>query len=69
MSTIAVSSPSRKRVPNGVNSSRPIALRLTPAELAHVKAWAEREQRSMASVCRLAVLRELGLKHDDKVTS
>lgn len=61
--------PSRKRVPNGVNSSRPIALRLTPFELEHVKKRAEREQRSMASVCRLAVLRELGLNDNEKVTS
>ena len=68
MSTFAASS-SRKRVPNGVNSSRPIALRLTPVELEHVKARAERERRSMASVCRLAVLRELGLNDNDKVAS
>jgi hypothetical protein len=60
MTRSAVSS-IRKRVPNGVNSSRPIALRLTPAELERVKERAEREQRSMASVCRLAVLRELGM--------
>lgn len=60
MTRSAVSS-TRKRVPNGVNSSRPIALRLTPAELERVKAWAEREHRSMASVCRLAVLRELDM--------
>ena len=58
----SVDAPPRvRRVPNGVNSSRPIALRLTPAELLRVKEKAEREQRSMASVCRLAVLRELGL--------
>lgn len=69
MAQSAAASPRVKRVPNGVNSSRPIALRLTPAELERVKERAEREQRSMASVCRLAVLRELGLKHDDKVTS
>jgi hypothetical protein len=60
MTRSAVSSP-RKRVPNGVNSSRPIALRLTPAELERVKERAEREHRFMASVCRLAVLRELGM--------
>ena len=60
MTRSAVSS-TRKRVPNGVNSSRPIALRLTPAELERVKERAEREHRSMASVCRLAVLRELGM--------
>lgn len=53
--------PPRQRVPNGDNSSRPIALRLTPAELERVKEVAERERRSMASVCRLAVLRALGL--------
>lgn len=69
MSTSVVSSPPRKRVPNGVNSSRPIALRLTPFELEHVKKRAEREQRSMASVCRLAVLRDLGLNDDAQVTS
>lgn len=55
------SPPPRKRVPNGVNSARPIALRLTTAELQRVKEQADREQRSMASVCRMAVLRELGM--------
>lgn len=54
-------SSTRKRVPNGVNSARPIALRLTTAELERVKERAERKQRSMASVCRRAVLRELGM--------
>lgn len=57
----------RKRVPNGVNSARPIALRLTDAELERVKERADREQRSMASVCRMAVLRELGM--NDKGTA
>jgi hypothetical protein len=66
MSTVTVS-PQRRRVPNGVNSSRPIALRLTPAELERVKERAERERRSMASVCRLAVLRDLGLGDDKEV--
>jgi flagellar biosynthesis/type III secretory pathway protein FliH len=51
----------RKRVPNGVVSARPIALRLQPHELERVKEKADKEQRSMASVCRLAVLRDLGL--------
>lgn len=55
------SAPPRKRVPNGVNSARPIALRLTTAELERVKEWADREHRSMASLCRLAVLRELDM--------
>jgi len=53
-------------VPNGVNSARPIALRLTDAELERVKERADRGQRSMASVCRMAVLRELGM-HDQGV--
>lgn len=51
----------RRRVPNGVIRARPIALRLHPDELERVKEKADREQRSMASVCRLAVLRELGM--------
>ena len=67
MTQSAVSS-TRKRVPNGVNSSRPIALRLTPAELERVKERAEREHRSMASVCRLAVLRELGMNDNGAAT-
>lgn len=62
------SAPPRKRVPNGVNSSRPIALRLTPAELQRVKERAEREHRSMASVCRLAVLRELDMNDKEAAT-
>jgi len=55
------SAPPRKRVPNGVNSARPIALRLTTAELERVKQWADREHCSMASLCRMAVLRELDM--------
>lgn len=49
----------RKRVPNGVESARPIALRLKHSELELVKKVAQEENRSMASVCRLAVLRGL----------
>ncbi|MBU7573981.1 MAG: hypothetical protein KAF64_11550 [Hydrogenophaga sp.] len=56
----------RKRVPNGAISERPIALRLLPDELERAKEKADREQRSMASVCRLAVLRDLGLMKKDK---
>lgn len=48
-----------RRVPDGAVSNKPIALRLLPAELAKVKQMAEREQRSMASVARLALLRGL----------
>lgn len=62
------SHPPRKRVPNGVNSARPIALRLTTAELERVKERADREQRSMASVCRMAVLRELGMNDNGAAT-
>ncbi|WP_439587683.1 hypothetical protein [Hydrogenophaga sp.] len=59
MSTSTANQP-RKRVPNGVDSARPIALRLKPSELELVKQRAQKEHRSMASVCRLAVLRGLG---------
>jgi hypothetical protein len=48
-----------RRVPNGAVSDKPIAVRLHPEELARVIARAEREQRSMASVMRLAALRGL----------
>lgn len=61
MPSSAAPSPRVQRVPNGVDRARPIALRLMPAELERVKEKAAREQRSMASVCRLAVLRDLGL--------
>lgn len=57
----------RKRAPTGTVSARPIALRLLPDELARVKKVADREQRSMASVCRLAVLR--GLEFYEKSAS
>lgn len=50
--------PSR-RAPNGAVSNKPIALRLLPAELDKVKQVAAREQRSLASVARLALLRGL----------
>lgn len=54
------SRPSRiLRTPDGVVSAKPIALRLQAAELAQIKEIASREQRSMASVCRLAILRGL----------
>ena len=48
-----------QRVPTGTVSNKPIALRLMPEELQQIKAIARREQRSMASVCRLAMLRGL----------
>ena len=46
----------RRVLPSAVNH-KPIALRLLPEELEKVKEVALREQRSMASVCRLAFLR------------
>lgn len=57
-STKTAHKPSR-RVPNGAVSDKPIAVRLLPEELKRVKARAKREQRSMASVLRLAALRGL----------
>ena len=50
--------PSR-RAPNGVVSNKPIPIRLMPAERAAVERLAVLEQRSLASVCRLALLRGL----------
>ena len=51
--------PRIRRVPTGTVSEKPIALRLMPDELQLIKEIAQREQRSMASVCRLAMLRGL----------
>ena len=48
-----------RRVPNGAVSDKPIAVRLHPDELERFKSRAAREQRSMASVVRLAALRGL----------
>lgn len=58
--TTKAKKPERKtRTPSGVVKSQPIALRLMPGELEQIKRLAEREQRSLANVCRLAVLRGL----------
>jgi hypothetical protein len=46
-------------VPTGTVSAKPIALRLMPDELQKIKEISRREQRSMAAVCRLAMLRGL----------
>lgn len=48
-----------RRAPTGAVSAKPIALRLLPAELQKIKEISLVEQRSMASVCRLAMLRGL----------
>ena len=51
--------PRIRRAPAGTVKDKPIALRLLPAELKLIKELAQREQRSMAAVCRLALLRGL----------
>jgi hypothetical protein len=48
-----------RRAPNGAVSDKPIAVRLHPEELERFRGVAAREQRSMASVLRLAALRGL----------
>ncbi|SOD25233.1 hypothetical protein SAMN05518800_1806 [Variovorax sp. YR752] len=48
-----------RRAPNGVVTNKPIPIRLLPAERAKFEKLAEREQRSLASVCRLVLLRGL----------
>lgn len=48
-----------RRAPNGVVTKKPIPLRLLPAERAAVEKLAAQEQRSLASVCRLVLLRGL----------
>ena len=48
-----------RRAPNGAVSDKPVAVRLHPEELERFRSRAVREQRSMASVLRLAALRGL----------
>lgn len=48
-----------RRAPNGVVTTNPIPIRLMPEERAKVRAMAKAEDRSMASVCRLMLLRGL----------
>lgn len=61
MTQAAPHNPPRRppRTPDGIISAKPIALRLQATELQLIKEIAHREQRSMASVCRLAMLRGL----------
>ena len=40
-----------------LNHERPVPVRLREDQLARLKTIADREQRSMAAVCRLAVLK------------
>lgn len=49
----------RKRAPAGVVTGKPIALRLLPDELDAIKHLAQAEQRPLANMCRLLVLRGL----------
>jgi hypothetical protein len=51
--------PRVRRAPAGTVNNKPIPVRLLPVELKIIKEIAQREQRSMASVCRLALLRGL----------
>ena len=49
----------RKRAPHGVETATPIALRLMPQELIDFKALAEKEERPLANMARLIVVRAL----------
>jgi hypothetical protein len=51
--------PKFARSPDGVVTNKPIYLRLLPEEHAKIEKLAKREQRSLSSVCRLALLRGL----------
>jgi hypothetical protein len=46
----------RRRSDAGVDNDRPIALRLKPEERQTIAALADADNRSMAAICRLAVL-------------
>lgn len=48
-----------RRAPNGVLSDKPIPIRLLPSERSELVELAKREQRSLASVSRLVLLRGL----------
>jgi hypothetical protein len=49
----------RKRAPHGVVTTKPIGLRLLPQELNDFKALAEKEDRPLANMARLIVVRAL----------
>lgn len=49
----------RKYAPHGVVTSKPIGLRLLPQELIDFKAMAEKEERPLANMARLIVVRAL----------
>lgn len=48
-----------RRAPNGVDSKKPVAMRLRPQEKAELEAMAELESRSAASLARLIYLKGL----------
>lgn len=54
-----------KRAPDGVDSGKPIYVRLTPEERSRVEKAAARQQRSMGSLLRLAALRSLPIFEQD----
>lgn len=49
----------RKRAPHGVVTTKPIALRLLPQELIDFKELAEKEERPLANMARLIVIRAM----------
>lgn len=49
----------KARAPNGVLTNKPIALRMLPEEIAKVSAMAARENRPMANMCRVLVLKAI----------
>ena len=49
----------RKRAPHGVVTNKPIGLRLLPQELTDFKALCVRENRPLANMARLIVVRSL----------
>ena len=48
-----------KRAPHGDETAKPIAIRLLPQELSAFKALAEKEERPLANMARLIVVRAL----------
>ena len=49
----------RKRAPDGVVTQKPIGLRLLPQELTDFKALCAKEERPLANMARLIVVRAL----------
>ena len=49
----------RKRAPHGVVTNKPIGLRLLPQDLTDIKALCAKEERPLANMARLIVVRSL----------